>query len=267
MRKTILAISAVGALASPGFANADQPAASPITANVTIASQYIYRGIAQTRGNPAIQGGFDYTNPNGIYVGTWASNISWIGDAGTNISAPIEMDVYGGYRGSFTKDLGYEVGALGYIYPGTNVPSGNNDPNTLEVHGALTYSWLTAKYSITTGTSLFGWTKPDGDKTSGSGYFELNGSWDLGNGFGVSAHAGHQSVNGLSDASYSDWNVGLTKAFSVGTLGVLFSDTNAKDDCSPTAVGSYCSHLNGDPNGETYDLGKATVVVSFTKTF
>lgn len=268
MRKSIIAASfgavlTIPALAVPSLAAADT--ALPITANVTMASQYIYRGIAQTRGKPAIQGGFDYTNPNGLYVGTWASNISWISDGATTqtITAPIEIDVYGGYRGSITKDLSYDVGVLTYNYPGTNVPSGAASPDTVEVHGALTYAWLTAKYSVTTGTSLFGFTKPDGSKTSGSGYFELDGSWDLGNGYGLSAHVGHQNVNGLSAASYTDWNVGVTKAFSVGTLGLLYSDTNAKHNCA--AGDPYCNTLTG--SGNTYNTGKGALVLSFSKSF
>ncbi len=264
MRKSILALSVAAALAAPGLAGADQPA-SPVTANVTLASQYIYRGIAQSRGKPAIQGGFDYTNPNGIYLGTWASSISWISDTATTsaISAPIEIDVYGGYRGSITKDLGYDVGILTYNYPGTNIATGAANPDTVELHGALSYAWLTAKYSLTTGTSLFGWVKPDGGKTTGSGYFQLDGAWDMGNGLGLSAHVGHQSVNGLSDASYTDYNVGVTKAFSVGTLGLLYSDTNAKSCGDATPM--YCNTLSG--TGNSYDLGKGALVLSFSKTF
>ncbi len=45
-----------------------QPA-SPLTANVTLASQYRYRGLMQTNNKPAIQGGVDYALPNGFYVG------------------------------------------------------------------------------------------------------------------------------------------------------------------------------------------------------
>ncbi len=265
MRKSILALSVAAALAAPGLAGADQPAASPVTANVTLASQYIYRGIAQSRGKPAIQGGFDYTNPNGIYLGTWASSISWISDAATNsaISAPIEIDVYGGYRGSITKDLGYDVGILTYNYPGTNIAGGAANPDTVELHGALSYRWLTAKYSVTTGTSLFGWT-PDGTtKTTGSGYFQLDGAWDMGNGLGLSAHVGHQSVNHLSAASYTDYNVGVTKAFAAGTLGLLYSTTNANSCGDATPL--YCNTLSG--TGNSYDLGKGTVVLSFSKTF
>ena len=43
--------------------------ASPFTANVTIASQYVSRGFRQTWGKPAIQGGVDYAHPSGLFAG------------------------------------------------------------------------------------------------------------------------------------------------------------------------------------------------------
>jgi len=49
-----------------------------LTANVGLYSEYIFRGIAQTGGKPAVQGGFDYAHSSGFYAGTWASNISWL---------------------------------------------------------------------------------------------------------------------------------------------------------------------------------------------
>ncbi|WP_231680270.1 TorF family putative porin, partial [Ralstonia pseudosolanacearum] len=71
------------------------PAAAPanaLTANVTLASQYRYRGLMQTNNKPAIQGGFDYAIPGGLlpegfYVGNWNSSISWLSDANTSVSA------------------------------------------------------------------------------------------------------------------------------------------------------------------------------------
>ena len=61
------------------------PEAKPdytITGNFGIYSQYIFRGLTQTDQKPAFQGGFDYAHTNGIYLGTWGSNISWLHDAG-----------------------------------------------------------------------------------------------------------------------------------------------------------------------------------------
>ncbi|MDF6543540.1 TorF family putative porin, partial [Escherichia coli] len=94
------ALSSAAAFAQSTSQSADSapaPAAasaSPLTANVTLASQYRYRGLMQTNNKPAIQGGVDYALPNGFYVGNWNSSISWLGDSNSNVSAPIEMDFY-----------------------------------------------------------------------------------------------------------------------------------------------------------------------------
>lgn len=267
MRKTILAASlASAAFAVPSLAAA-QAAASPhtFTGNLTLASEYLYRGIAQTRGKPALQGGFDYAHSSGFYVGTWGSNISWISDATAGASSSLEVDVYGGYKGTISGDLGFDVGVLTYNYPGSGKPTGAAKPDTTEIYGGLSYKWVSLKYSRTTG-SLFGWTRTsDGGKTDGSGYLDLTGTWDLGSGFGLTAHVGHQSVRGRSSASYSDWKLGVTKDLGFGTVGVAYSDTNAKANCNAVPSEDYCFINAGTLS--TYDAGKARLLVTFGKTF
>jgi len=277
MRKTILAASlATAALALPQLAAAQTAAApaSPHTfsGNFTLASEYLYRGIAQTRGKPAVQGGFDYSHSSGFYIGTWASNISWISDFGVgagadginSASAPIEIDVYGGYKGTISGDLGFDVGLLTYNYPGSNKAGGAFSPDTREIYGGLSYKWLSLKYSRTVGTSLFGFAKDDGvSKTKGSAYLDLSGSWDMGSGFGLSAHIGHQSIKGLTNGAYTDWKLGVTKDLGFGTVGVAYSATNAHDDCSGAAGNPFC--FGGAVPG--YSAGKNRLVVTFGKTF
>jgi len=270
MRKTILAASlASAAFAFPSLAAA-QAAAAPasphtFTGNLTLASEYLYRGIAQTRGKPALQGGFDYAHSSGFYLGTWGSNISWISDAVAGASSSLEVDVYGGYKGTISGDWGFDLGALTYIYPGSGKPTGASKPDTTEIYGAVSYKWLSLKYSRTTG-SLFGWTKTsDGSKTTGSGYLDLSGTWDLGGGFGLTGHLGRQTVRGRSSASYSDWKIGITKDLGFGTLGMAYSATNAKADCNSTPTEDYC-FINAGTGG-TYDAGKSRLLVTFGKTF
>jgi uncharacterized protein (TIGR02001 family) len=267
MRKTILTAAAiVGALSvSPIVMAEEAPAAapSPFTGNFTIASEYLYRNIAQTRGKPALQGGFDYAHASGFYIGTWGSNISWISDAVAGASSSLELDVYGGYKGS-AGPLGYDVGVLTYNYPGTGKPTGAAKPDTTEVYGALSWNWLTVKYSHST-TSLFGWTKPDGSKTRGSGYLEVNANYDMGAGLTLIGHVGHQKVKGLSDASYSDYKVGVTKDVGFGVIGATVAGTNAKDSCSGDPTQVYCFYKAGTTDG--YSAGKTRLVLTFGKTF
>ena len=133
---TVLAQTAAPAPAAPAPAAAAAPA-SPFTGNFTLASEYLYRGIAQTRGKPAVQGGFDYAHPSGFYIGTWGSNISWLVDAGAS-GASLELDIYGGYKGAINDDVSYDIGVLTYNYPGS-YPKGFTKPDTTEIYGAITW--------------------------------------------------------------------------------------------------------------------------------
>jgi uncharacterized protein (TIGR02001 family) len=271
MNKKLITLAITGALASPLLAVAADAAPTPehsFTGNVTLASEYLYRGIAQTRGKPALQGGFDYAHSSGLYAGVWGSNISWISDGVAGASASLEVDIYGGYKGAINDDFGYDVGVLTYNYPGTGKPGGNAKPDTTELYGALSWKWLTVKYSRTTG-SLFGWTKPSGGKTSGSGYLELNAAYDLGDGWGINGHVGHQKVNGFGDASYTDYKVGMTKDVGFGVVGLAYLTTNANDNCTGNAAASakdvYC-FVKHD-GSSAYESGKSRLLLTFGKTF
>lgn len=267
MHKTLLASLIAGAFLFPVAASAQTaapaaaPAPNPFTGNVMLTSEYLYRGISQSNGKPAIQGGFDYVNPNGLYVGTWGSSISWLSDQSslypgtTGISAPVEIDVYGGYRNSFAGgDWNYDVGVLTYNYPGT-YPAGFVKPDTTEIYGALGWKWLSLKYSSVVSSHIFGTATPTGGDTRGSGYLDLTGNYDLGNGLGVTAHAGHQTIKDFGAASYTDWKIGVSKDLGFGVAALTYSDTNAKG-----GAGEFYQN----PFGR--DLGKGRVVLSFSKT-
>jgi uncharacterized protein (TIGR02001 family) len=90
-----------------------------LTANAGIFSEYIFRGISQTAGKPAVQGGFDWAHSSGFYLGTWASNISWLEDFGAYTRSSMEWDFYGGYKGTINDDWNYDLGTIYYYYPGT----------------------------------------------------------------------------------------------------------------------------------------------------
>ena len=72
MRNSLLSLAVLSVFTLPAISHADEAApeatvaaapASPHTFayNVGLYSQYIFRGLTQTREDPAIQGGVDYT--------------------------------------------------------------------------------------------------------------------------------------------------------------------------------------------------------------
>lgn len=258
MNNKLITLAVAGALAAPLLAVAADAPASPhtFTGNLGIATEYLYRGIAQTAGDPALQGGFDYAHSSGFYVGLWGSNISWLENASVK-SSSLEIDVYGGYKGAITDDVGFDVGVLTYNYPGSLAPAMTN-PDTTEVYGALSWKFLTLKYSHAT-TNLFGVAD-----SKGSGYLELNAAYDLGNGWGISGHIGHQEVENNDFASYTDYKIGVTKDIGFGVVGLAYSTTNAEDNCAKGEW--YC--LQSRPGGPfDHAAGKGKAVLSFTKSF
>ncbi|MBS0329933.1 MAG: hypothetical protein JSR30_08780, partial [Proteobacteria bacterium] len=68
MKKLVHALVLTSLVGAPAFAMADEPA-SPhtLSANVSLTSNYVFRGISQTGGEPAIQGGLDYSHSSGFY--------------------------------------------------------------------------------------------------------------------------------------------------------------------------------------------------------
>ena len=242
MRKSLLSLAVLSTLAVPALSFADEVApvvapaaeAAPVNTvayNVGLYSQYIFRGLTQTANKPAIQGGVDYTNASGFYLGTWASNVSWLGDAAAASAdtfgyknSSLELDLYGGYRGAI-KDVAYDVGLLQYVYPGTPNAS-QKRAETTEVYGALTYKWVTAKVSVAVSDKVFG-----SANAAGTYYADITANYPVTDTITATAHVGRQEYSGSGNDiySYTDWKIGVSKTFANAvTVGAYYTDTNGQ---------------------------------------
>lgn len=244
MKKLILASAILTSLSAvPAFAQ------DHTTFNAAVTSDYRYRGISQTRLQPALQGGIDTTlTPSGFYAGAWASTITWTRDAGGG--GDVEIDLYAGKRGAFTDKFAYDVGVLTYIYPsnGLSGVAGFASANTTELYGQLSAGPAYAKYSHTV-SKLYGVVD-----SKHSGYVDLGANLEASPGTVVNLHVGRQSVNRNAGASYTDWKVGVTHDFGLATGALAVIGTNA----SRTV---YASPANGK------FLGKNALVLTVGKTF
>ena len=92
------------------FASLSTASAQEFSGNVTLASDYSFRGWSQTTRDPAIQGGFDLEFDGGFSIGTWASNINF-GD-----SASTELDLYAGFSGSMSEGVDFSVSFIRFEY-------------------------------------------------------------------------------------------------------------------------------------------------------
>ncbi len=254
---------------------ADAAPASPhtFTANVALVSNYIFRGLSQTFGKPAIQGGMDYAHASGVYAGLWGSSISSQQYAGGNT----ELDYYFGYNGKINDDWGWTAGFYGYAYPGANyknaLPAGtypDQTYNTEEVNAGVSWKWVSLKLSNTT-SDFFGANTKTG-YTSGSKnstYLDLTANIPLPQDFTLLLHVGQQDVKtklatanaaGATNPDYTDYKIGISKAFKDGwTVGLAHSKASNS---------SYYDKTAGVMDStKTHDLGSGVTVLSVSRVF
>ena len=208
MKKKLLAATAIAATVIAGSASAATDfAGGTISYNVAATSDYVFRGISQTDGDPAIQGGIDYSHGL-FYAGAWASNVDF---------ADYELDLYAGIKPVY-KDFTFDLGALYYNY--------NDDSlDTTELKAAVSHPL----YKGTIGAAYF--YNTDVDDTE---YYEINGSYPLTSKLSVSGAVGEQKTGGFK---YTTENLGLTYAITpVFSVDVRASDTNIPEFVKPSAA-------------------------------
>jgi len=281
---TTLAVLAT-ALTASGAAMAQTAAAapetSPLSANITLTTNYKFRGQDQDQiGHhgfykkraikPGLQGGFDYEfGDSGFYVGNWNASVNWL--SGNSI----EMDFYGGYK--FTGGpIEWDVGIVTYVYPG------NSAGNSTEIYGSGTYSddalgSITLKYSHTVSKDYFGyagWKSGSGLKGRNTGYINVAYSKEIVPNLSLNASVGYtrmsSDIRSLGYKSYVDYNVGASYDFGGGlSLSGSVQGANKKN------IYELATHdgidLFGDGSfiygGGAQSVNKARFIVALTKTF
>lgn len=242
-KKLTLAISAATAVTASGFAAAETVKSGigdfDVSMKAALTSDYIFRGISQTQGKGAIQGGLDVAHESGAYAGIWGSNVDFTAADGND--ATVEFDYYLGYGNKITENVAYDLGYVKYSYPGANAA------NYGEFYGSVTaYGFkLGAAYS-----SDF----PGASGASGKDstlYTYLGYSYTLPYEIGLTMQYGKYDfkdatfVNGAGlkkEDAYHDWSLGLTKNLIGLDFSLTYTDTDLTDSECANFVGKndYC---------------------------
>lgn len=208
------------------------PFPGELSACVTFATQYRFRGVTQTDEEPTVQGGIDYSHDSGVYFGIWGSNV----DFNDSDEAHMELDVFGGYK--YQLDcLTIDLGAIAYIYPGA---ASSLDYDFVEVLLAVSYDF--DKLFSLTGSLNY---SPDYFGSSGHSFYpKLAVSVPLFCQLSLGAHVGYQAIEhnqafGLPD--YFDWGVFvelevLELTFKLEYIDTDISSADCPDGCEPTVV-------------------------------
>ncbi|MCX4186590.1 TorF family putative porin [Methylophaga sp. OBS4] len=201
--------------ASSAMAWESADGAHSTSASVALGSDYMWRGYSQTDNEPAISGSFDYGHSSGFYAGTWASNVDFaLGDD----QAHIEVDVYAGFANEIgDTGIGYDLGVLRFIYPGTDGGDWN------EVYGSLSYSYFSI--GVAHSSDVYG-------SSEKGTYYSAGFDYDLPYGLALSAGLGYydydEDVFGPdAEDSATDYRIGLSKEFVGFGFDLTYTDTDS----------------------------------------
>lgn len=164
-------------------------AESPLTANVGVTSNYIWRGVTQTSDISAVSGGIDYANDSGVYVGTWVSNL----DGGQ-----FEQDIYVGY-GFEAGPVGLDVGYIKYMYPVDATVQADFD----ELYVNASFDMFSAGVALTMSKEAGG--------AEDDMYMYVGAEFEVKKGLTLGLTFGDYDIDGGSASDYSHMQVSLSK--------------------------------------------------------
>lgn len=118
-------VLSAGLLAAPAAFAQDTSVPGPVevTVDIGVVSDYRFRGVSLTGGDPAVQGGVTAAHESGFYAGIWGSNI----DGGATFG-DVEVDLFAGYSADISPLASIDVGVIYYAYPDGDGPADYYEP-------------------------------------------------------------------------------------------------------------------------------------------
>ena len=235
MKIRLLLVLALATWGGAQAASDDRPRA--LQAEVTVASDYVFRGYSRSEGDPALQVGLRYRHRSGFFVGGWASTVRFAFDDA--IGDPRRAEVRGstGYARPVGQKWFWNALVVRYEFPGSD---DRIDTSYTEVQLSAQYREListTVAYSSSYrghgGSGLFvevtaGYPLPFKlDLSVGIGYAELDpssvnhfyGHAEVGRTFDrISVNLGYYDSDGApippwGEVADGTWVLGLTARF------------------------------------------------------
>ncbi len=222
MKKILLTSMAALCFSAPAMAGEIIP--GDFSTTVGFASEYSFRGIAQSDEGPVLQGSIDWSHESGFYAGVWGSSVEFT-------DASLETDLYAGYGGEI-GGFTYDIGGIYYVYPGAD---SDLDYNFVEAAFALGYDFDVAALSASLNYS------PDYFASSGDAVY-LASYLDVPLPFlpfdtSLNANVGRQWIDdnaafGVDD--YTDWGIGISSNIEGFDVSLKYIDTDLEEtsDCA-----------------------------------
>lgn len=253
------------AIATWAAGAAAQEAPWTLSGNLTLASDYRFRGLTQTQKRPVVQGTFDGVHASGLYLGLFASSVS---QAAYNNGSGTEIDVYGGYRFAWGDGNNIDAGIVTYWFPGAGYQSGGRhiDYDTQEAKLAVNMGSVNVTGWVGLSKHWFGFAADPFSgqpvATRGTSYLEVNWSPELAPGLVLNLHAGRQHLRHLGDYDFTDVRIGVTKQYKAWSfsLAAMHNDGEA-------ARGAVPLWTFFDADGTGKHVAGSALVISASQTF
>ncbi len=229
MRLTAYLLALAAAFAPPPVARAGD-----LSAEVALASDYVFRGFSRTGSEPALQAGFRYQHRGGLFAGAWASTVRFDYDHFADRQRRLELHAFAGYAATLKRGWSGSALLVHYHYPDADRPV---DMSYTEASLNLYFRDLV---SVTVACT------PDFLSSGRSGVFaELAGRYPLPRGVELSAGIGRAELDVSDETGYTYGHLAVGR--SAGRFGI--------------DLGYYLSGARDVPNwGEVADGSWALVV-------
>lgn len=206
-----VAICAAG-LGIGGAAAQERPGYGSFSADITVASEYVFRGVSQSEEDPAIQGSVNWTHDSGFYVGAWGST----GDFGRDGS--FELDWYTGYATDMSG-VALDFSLIYYTFPGDEA-----DGNYVELMAKAGYD-----LGLIAATAGLAYVPSGQDAYGRQDAFYIFSDVEVpipNTAVTAGLHLGYEDFGGGFRRDKFDWSIGLYTAIAGINFGLAYLDTN-----------------------------------------
>jgi uncharacterized protein (TIGR02001 family) len=195
--------------------------------SIGASTDYVYRGVTQTDGRPAVQAGVA-AHARGWSAGVWGSTV----DLNRDGRSGYELDLHASHAWALHPDWIATVAATRYEYLSDG---GGLDYDHDELSVSVSFQErLTATIAWSPNTTRFHHEPVRGQATA----YELTFLQPLGERWSVFAGAGHYNLRDLTGYGYNYWSAGLT--FTWASLQI------------------DAAHINSDQPAQTFSYGAST---------
>jgi uncharacterized protein (TIGR02001 family) len=215
-----LLLATVGA--APAAAEVPLPGTGlSLTGGAAVLSDYRFRGISRSDGDPALTANLMLSHDGGFYVGARGTTLKGIDsfrvrDPQLADLGDLQLDLYAGYSREIGQGFTLDGGVMAYVFTGSDGPADH-----LEPYASLSY--LLGPVEATAG-ARYAWAQRG---TGDEDMLYLFGELEAGIPFTpltLTAHVGRQDWGAYG--SYTNWSLGGRYAIGPAELGLRYVDTN-----------------------------------------